>query len=671
MAIVYKAHDQLLNRNVAVKVLRQQYVHDEDFIRRFRREAQSAASLSHPNVVSIYDVGQHDDIHYIVMEYVEGSNLNEIIKERAPLQVDESIHIAAQICDALEHAHHSGIIHRDIKPHNILIGKNGRVKVTDFGIARAATSSDITQTGSVIGSVHYFSPEHAKGISQGEKSDLYSLGIVMYQMLTNKLPFLGDSPISVALKHLQEPVVDPRQVNPMIPQSVENIILKALRKKPEERYQSAGEMLQDLETALQPERRNEPRVTFTASHEDNDEPTRIMPAIRPTDATASNEGGAEQDPWEKVHEKKRNAWIKPTAWVVVTIVLLASMWYGIQSIKAKLVVPEVKVPEVIGMSLKDAKVELEKVNLQAEVIEEKYDSQAEVDKVLSQDRQPDTMVRENTAIGLVVSLGPKKEKMPSLQDLTVDEAINDLKQLGISDEQIRQEPLKSDEPSGTILQQSPAADEEIIPDQVNVLLVVSEGPGTVPMPDLYNLKESEAKSMLEQYGLIPDFRPEPDYVVEKGRVFHQHPYQPKDPVEPGKTVTVYISTGLPDDALRTTAEILLSPAKEGKASVFHIRVTDATGENVEWGTEEIDQNTLVPIQVVVTQDKNANISVTRDNKWYHNWTVTYTNAQEGGWRDTIPSEEDEGDGNELDPLIGEEDVSSLPDESEHPDGGTD
>lgn len=279
MALVYKAQDLLLNRNVAIKVLRQQFVHDEEFIRRFRREAQSAASLSHPNVVSIYDVGQEDDVHYIVMEYVEGKNLNEIIKERAPLQVDESVRIASQIADALDHAHHNQIIHRDIKPHNILIGRNGRVKVTDFGIARAVTSTTITQTGSVVGSVHYFSPEHAKGIVTGEKSDLYSLGIVLYQMLTGQLPFLGESPISVALKHLQEEFDEPRKFNPLIPQSVENVILKSMRKNPQERYQSAKEMQTDLETCLMPERRNETKIDFP--DEDDIDQTRVMPAIKP------------------------------------------------------------------------------------------------------------------------------------------------------------------------------------------------------------------------------------------------------------------------------------------------------------------------------------------------------------------------------------------------------
>lgn len=290
MALVYKAHDVLLNRNVAIKVLRQQFVNDEEFIRRFRREAQSAASLSHPNVVSVYDVGQEDDIHYIVMEYVEGQNLNEIIKERAPLQVDEAIRIASQIADALDHAHHNQIIHRDIKPHNILIGRNGRVKVTDFGIARAVTSTTITQTGSVVGSVHYFSPEHAKGVATGEKSDLYSLGIVLYQMLTGRLPFLGESPISVALKHLQEHFEEPRSVNPMIPQSVENIILKSMRKNPGERYQSAKEMLVDLETCLLPERRMESKLVFDDG--DDEDSTRIVPAIRPQMGGSAARGGS-------------------------------------------------------------------------------------------------------------------------------------------------------------------------------------------------------------------------------------------------------------------------------------------------------------------------------------------------------------------------------------------
>ncbi|MDU2240758.1 MAG: Stk1 family PASTA domain-containing Ser/Thr kinase, partial [Paenibacillus sp.] len=352
MALVYKAQDLLLNRYVAIKVLRQQFVNDEEFIRRFRREAQSAASLSHPNIVSVYDVGQEDEVHYIVMEYVEGQNLNEIIKERAPLQVDEAVRIASQIADALDHAHHNQIIHRDIKPHNILIGRNGRVKVTDFGIARAVTSATITQTGSVVGSVHYFSPEHAKGVATGEKSDLYSLGIVLYQMLTGRLPFLGESPISVALKHLQEQFDEPRVVNPMIPQSVENIILKSMRKNPGERYQSAKEMLRDLETCLLPERRTESKLAFIEDHDEDS--TRIIPAIRPQSqgspagaSKLSRDGGAVTE--ERNGTQKKKIWGKPALWVSLTLVVLLALagvaWY----VTNLVTVPEVAVPNVINL----------------------------------------------------------------------------------------------------------------------------------------------------------------------------------------------------------------------------------------------------------------------------------------------------------------------------------
>ncbi|MCC2685835.1 MAG: serine/threonine protein kinase, partial [Paenibacillaceae bacterium] len=309
MAIVYKGHDVLLNRKVAVKVLRDQYVHDDEFIRRFQREAQAAASLSHPNIVSIYDVGKENDVHYIVMEYVEGTTLNEVIKEKAPMQVEEAIHFTSQICDALDHAHSNQIVHRDIKPHNILIGKNGRVKVTDFGIARATTSSTITQTGSVVGSVHYFSPEHAKGVSAGAKSDLYSLGIVLYQMLTGRLPFLGESPISVALKHLQENVEEPRKVNSLIPQSVENIILKSMRKNPDERYSSAKQMQRDLETCLLPERRNEPKAVFGEDELDG-EITRVVPAIRAGQFTESMEDEAsDAEAGRLAARRKRRKWL--------------------------------------------------------------------------------------------------------------------------------------------------------------------------------------------------------------------------------------------------------------------------------------------------------------------------------------------------------------------------
>jgi serine/threonine protein kinase len=230
MSQVYKARCSLLNRYVAVKVLRPEYTSDENFIRKFRRESQAAASLSHQNIVSVYDVGVDDEVHYIVMEYIEGKTLKQLIQEKGRLSPAETAEIAQQICKALVHAHKNHIIHRDIKPHNILVTKDGVAKVTDFGIARAVTASTVTNSGNVIGSVHYFSPEQARGGFIDEKSDLYSLGIVIYEMITGQVPFEGESPISVALKHLQEPVKPPGKVVEDIPPGLEQIIMKAIEK---------------------------------------------------------------------------------------------------------------------------------------------------------------------------------------------------------------------------------------------------------------------------------------------------------------------------------------------------------------------------------------------------------------------------------------------------------
>lgn len=249
MAVVYKAIDHLLNRHVAIKVLSESLSNDAEFIRRFTREAQAAASLSHQNIVNVYDVGRDGYTQYIVMELVEGITLKDHILENGPLPVDEAAEIAIQICEGLAQAHENQIVHRDIKPHNILLGHNGKVKITDFGIARAASSSTITQTGSVMGSVHYFSPEQARGGVVGEKSDIYSLGIVLFEMLTGELPFDGDAAISIALKHLQDPVPDPREINPDIDENMYRIITRALEKDANMRYTSVKAMMQDIRFA--------------------------------------------------------------------------------------------------------------------------------------------------------------------------------------------------------------------------------------------------------------------------------------------------------------------------------------------------------------------------------------------------------------------------------------
>ncbi|NQX43858.1 Stk1 family PASTA domain-containing Ser/Thr kinase [Paenibacillus tritici] len=632
MALVYRAHDILLNRNVAIKVLRNQFVHDEEFIRRFRREAQSAASLSHPNVVSIYDVGQEDEVHYIVMEYIEGKNLNEIIKERAPLQVDESVRIASQICDALDHAHMNQIIHRDIKPHNILIGRNGRVKVTDFGIARAVTSTTITQTGSVVGSVHYFSPEHAKGVTTGEKSDLYSLGIVIYQMLTGVLPFLGESPISVALKHLQEEFEEPRLLNPLIPQSVENVILKSMRKNPEERYQSAKQMLQDLETCLLPERRSEAKVLF--QEDDDEDRTRIIPAIKPLQRGLGSRAGDErirsmEDAPPAVPEKRKRS--RTALWISLTLVILIAMGGVVWYVNSKLSVDEVAVPVVTGKTFEQAKAELEAAGLFAEEPPlQAYNPNVEENVVWEQSKT-NTMVKEGTHIILTVGTAKTLPKLKDVSGKSYNDAVKELIAAGIAESRITEDPrFSKDYPEGQVISSEPAADTEYDPETVTVKLIVSKGEENTPMPDLIGKTEKEAKAELDKAGLVLDaVKEEPSFIHEKGKVTKQWAYEPGDLVPPGEKITIYISTGYPPEALEFTFNVPVAPAADGKKSKIRIVFADARngGENQEWGTRTIGKSQTLSVNMLLAPNKDGMVSVYRDGKFLETYPITYVDVK--------------------------------------------
>ncbi len=677
MAIVYRGMDLLLHRQVAIKVLRQQFVHDEDFIQRFRREAQSAAALSHPNVVSIYDVGQQDETHYIVMEYIEGHNLNDRIKEHAPLQVEEAVHIASQISDALAHAHHNQIIHRDIKPHNILIGKNGRVKVTDFGIARAATSSDITQTGAVLGSVHYFSPEHAKGVQQGTGSDLYSLGVVLYQMVTGRLPFIGESPISVALKHLQEEFEDPKQINPMLPQTVENIILKSLRKNPAERYQTAEEMQEDLESALDPRRSHEPKLAPSPQAEEDDEHrTIIMPAIRghhqPSAGSSDTNAGGAGD-WSRVHDtdREQKRWVRPLAlagvWIAVLTIAIFGAWYGVKLVLNVLDVPEVDVPEVIGMELADAEQQLEQYKLVADPIIEQYKD--DVEKGIVYDQDPLHMtVNEHSSVKLYVSMGPELMEAPELVGSNWNDVRHELRSFGFDPERVTTEEIFSDEDVGTILEQSPAPGVSFNPKTDDVHFVISKGLDTFEMPNVVGYKQVEAESRLERFGLEYEVKTGTDYSVQEGFVYMQHPYKSGDMVSEGEQITIYVSEGYPDDALMPTKVIDVEPEVAGETSTVRIVYSDARGEEREWDTREIKQAVSLPITVVVSPSVDAIIKYYVNDNFGDSYTVTYEDAQKqqapppnvSGTESTEPAVPQSDESSTSDATVDDESASDEP-----------
>ncbi|MEJ9218766.1 Stk1 family PASTA domain-containing Ser/Thr kinase [Paenibacillus glucanolyticus] len=634
MALVYKAQDILLNRNVAIKVLRQQFVHDEEFIRRFRREAQSAASLSHSNVVSIYDVGQEEEVHYIVMEYIEGQNLNEIIKERAPLQVEEAVRIATQICDALGHAHHNQIIHRDIKPHNILIGRNGRVKVTDFGIARAVTSTTITQTGSVVGSVHYFSPEHAKGVVTGEKSDLYSLGIVLYQMLTARLPFLGESPISVALKHLQEEFDEPREVNPLIPQSVENIILKSMRKNPEERYQSAEEMMDDLETCLHPMRLNEPKMEF----EEDADSTLVMPALKTMQRSQHDDPDDDADNEEyeeKPTGKPKKKWVKPTIIIGSVLLFLGIMAGVVMYVNNMLEVPEVKVPQVVGMTEEEAIRELEASGLTVdeEVLRE-YKPNVDEGIVFAQNKEAETMLKKGSPVQLSVGDKEPLKQMPDLSGKTFDQAVAELKEMGVKPISIKQSSQKNDDVAeGLIFKQSPDFETEFNPDEVEITLTVSEGKNLVSMPGVVGLEQENAVNILKSNGFkIGPIKERSSFEVKKGIVIEQWPHEANQQVAPGAEITLFVSSGYPSDALEYNYSVPVSPSMEGQESKIRVVFTDALGENQEVVNKVITTSEMVPVKLLLAPNKDATVMIFRDGRQVDTYSVSYSDVKNG----TVP-----------------------------------
>ncbi|MBG9944959.1 Stk1 family PASTA domain-containing Ser/Thr kinase [Brevibacillus formosus] len=612
MAIVYKAKDLILNRPVAVKVLRSQFGTDEDFVNRFRREAQAVASLSHPNVVGVYDVGQDGDTHYMVMEYIEGYTLKEVIIQRGALPVEEAVRIAEQICDALDHAHQNQIIHRDIKPHNIMIGKNGRVKVTDFGIARAVTSATITHTNAMLGSVHYFSPEQARGGITGEKSDIYSLGIVLYEMVTGELPFSGDSPISVALKHLQEPLPEPRQVNPAIPQSVENVILKALVKDPFLRYASASEMLEDLETCLFPERLNEEKLTFPV----DEEMTRVVPIITPEmleGHTNGKTGGAGRSRYEQRTEEedvkpaKKQWWVKALLWVGGIGLFFVLAFFGFNLLLNLFPsVPEAQVPHVEGIEVTLAEKKIQDAKLVARIVEEANDT-IEKGMVIRQDPAPPMRLKENSVVTLFVSKGQQEINMPNLVTLPRATAEEALKSNGFKLENVTFVEEEDDKAEvGTVIKQSPAANEKVFPTKTNVTVTISKGKAFVKMPDVRNISVEAAQVELYKRGLsVGKITQVPTYTTDKpGIVLSTHPYDPGMDVQKGVAVPLEVSNGqFPQDAKPGTSPVYLD-VMPGDTLEVQIEVTDATGTKVVL-TETVSESKEYNVQYVVSPQKDA------------------------------------------------------------------
>ena len=510
MATVYKARCHVLNRNVAVKVLKEEFTTDAEFVKRFNIEAQSAASLSHPNIVSIYDVGNEGDIYYIVMELVQGKTLKEIITDEGILPWKWTVNIAIQIASALEVAHRHNIVHRDIKPHNIIITEDGTAKVTDFGIAKAVSNSTITSFGATIGSVHYFSPEQARGGYTDAKSDLYSLGVVMYEMLTGKVPFDADTPVSVALKHMQEVPAEPKTLNPTIPDSVNKIIIKAMQKEPSLRYISATEMLTDLKESIK-----NPNGNFVVmSKAVTDEPTRVM-SVEEAEKEAKRE--------EKQGKKKKNKAKKIVLIVLLCLLIFFGAMFGTWKLLTGGRTKEVQIPSLVGTNIEEAKTKLDELKLKYEITEEYSPEGKEEGTILSQEPkyQDNYKINETEVIKLVVSKGIEMVAVPKVTGDTKEDAVSKLEEVNLKVEIAEEINEKVQE--GVVIKQEPAANEQISKDStVKIYVSLGRGIKEVTVPYVVGKQEAEAKKALEAAGLtVGTVKYESDTTKPNGEVIKQ------------------------------------------------------------------------------------------------------------------------------------------------------
>lgn len=489
MADVYRGYDELLGRTVAIKILHANFASDEGFVGRFKREAQNAGRLSHPNIVNMYDVGYDQGYHYIVMEYVEGQTLKEYIQERGKLSVDEAIKFAVAIAEGLEHAHAMGIVHCDIKPHNMLITKSGRLKVTDFGIARAMNSQNtMMYTNSVMGSAHYLSPEQASGKAIDGSTDIYSLGVVLYEMLTGRVPYEADTPIAVALKHVKDKLIPPTRYNPSIPPLLESVVMKALQKKPADRYRSVSEMIGDL-------RMSGGFAGFGTSRlRQYDFATQVLP---PVNEMTSQLEELDEEVQEEEHKGILGTIAKiPQKYILlgsVVIFVVAFLW-AFLSFGNFWSNATVTVPNVVGKQVSVARNILEDNHLRVSV-SEVANSEVPAGKVISQTPASGESVKENHPVHLVVSKGAGDLTVPDLSGLTVDQAKQRLKDMGLVLGKITTQE-DSSKPDGVIISQSPSADGKINKGQLVDVVVNKLSPKKVTVPSLIGMTLKDARDAL-------------------------------------------------------------------------------------------------------------------------------------------------------------------------------
>lgn len=639
MSNVYLAHDMILDRDIAIKVLRYDFSNEEELRRRFQREALSTTSLAHPNIVNIFDVGEDGAIPYLVMEYVPGKTLKEYIIEHSLIAPERAVKIMKQLASALAHAHHNQIVHRDIKPQNILMDEEGNVKISDFGIAMALSATSYTQTNSVLGTVHYLSPEQARGGNATKKSDIYSLGIVMYELLTGRLPFSGESAVSIALKHLQTDTPSLREIVPSIPQSLENVVLKATAKNAQHRYQSADEMNEDLSSVLLPERLNEPKFTVPI----DDDATRAMPAIKDSSPyvnaeetitnvpskTTNVKNGKKQIPQKKEKKKK-------LPWVIGIILFLVIAGLSVALAFPDLFGPQqLAVPDVTEWERDEAIEELKAAGFMIGEEQERYSDDIKEGAVIRTIPEAGKMRSVESEIQLYISQGKESVELADYVGRNIEQTLTLLNSRNFLS--VTQTSQFSDEPEGAILEQNPEAGSDIVPSETELEFIVSKGKDMRSVANLSGYDEAALSEYARSTGFhINIIGDEASSEVAAGKVLSQTPAADSE-LEARGAIDVILSSGPPELPQKTyihTVKIPYepeTPAEEEEEPVeqlIQIYVQDETrtmAEPVEEFTIIEDAERRIELQIA--EGNQAVFRVVRDGTVINEETIEYNNVE--------------------------------------------
>ncbi len=631
MAIVYKAYDNIDDRIVAVKILKDEYLANEEFRRRFKNESKAIAVLSHPNIVKVFDVSFGDRLQYIVMEYIEGITLKEYIEERGVIDWKESLFFMNQILKALQHAHDKGIVHRDIKPQNIMLLENGTIKVADFGIARFSHGETKTMTEKAIGSVHYISPEQAKGEPTDEKADIYSIGVLLYEMLTGKLPFEADSAVSVALMQVNKNPTPPRKLNPNIPIGFEQVTIKAMQKNPRDRYCSAAEFLMDIEDLRRnPDMKFDYRTVFVDDEptryvdkvSSNEDATQVIKTVPPAtdartklDAINARNNDAVQD---VVHHKRNGAKVAAAVAGVAVAVVIFLIILGVSLFKdgvpALFVGEKVEVDNFIGMNYEEEIKTNEEYNERFKFeVKEVSSSDGKEGCVFKQDPEAGAKVPKGRVIKLYVATSAEGQILPNLKGMNYQEAKNLLEDMGFK---VTLEPVKDDKiPIGQVINTNPEADSTILEGtDVTIYYSANEDGGKLfKMPDVSGKTLDEAKKLLEKNGLVVSKTEVVDSTIEKDRVVMQSPAE-GSPVKEGDKVILTISSG--KVTLKKNIDL---PEKSGTVKI------KVYVDNALIAEDSVDTNSISKYSIETTGDSPASaIKVYINEKLYYECSVNFT-----------------------------------------------